>query len=50
VTLAGARIAGDDDVVVAADEVEPRELEDEGLVELGLEVEVELMWSSTLVR
>jgi len=41
VALAGAGIAGDDEVVVAADEVEPRELEDDGLVERGLEVEVE---------
>lgn len=34
-------MAGDDDVVVAADEIESSELEDEGLVERGLEVEVE---------
>ena len=33
--------AGDDHVVVAADNVEPRELEDKRLVERGLEVEVE---------
>src|SRR5215211_2483649 len=36
VALPGARRTGDDHVVVAADEVEPRELEDERLVELGL--------------
>lgn len=41
VALAGAGITGDDDVVVAPDEVEARELEDDRLVELGLEVEVE---------
>lgn len=43
VALAGAGIAGDHHVVVTADEVETSELEDDGLVELGLEVKVELM-------
>jgi len=32
---------GDDHVVVAADDVEPREFEDERLVERGVDVEVE---------
>ena len=41
VALAGAVLAGDDEVVVAAHEVEPRELEHERLVEAGLEVPVE---------
>src|SRR5436190_15641913 len=41
VALAGAGLAGDDEVVVAADEVEAGKLEDEGLVEAGLEVPVE---------
>ncbi len=41
VALAGAGLAGDDEVVVAADKVEAGELEDEGLVEAGLEVPVE---------
>jgi hypothetical protein len=41
VTLAGAVVAGDHEVVVAADEVEAGELEHEGLVETGLEVPVE---------
>ena len=41
VALAGAALAGDDEVVVAADEVEAGELEDERLVEAGLEVPVE---------
>jgi hypothetical protein len=50
VALAGAGIAGDDEVVVAAHEVEPCELEDDGLVERGLEVEVEVMCSFTLLR
>jgi hypothetical protein len=39
--LACAVVAGDHEVVVAAHEVEARELEDEGLVERGLEVPVE---------
>jgi hypothetical protein len=41
VALAGAAIAGEDEVVFAADEVEAGELEEEGLVEVGLEVPVE---------
>ncbi len=41
VALAGAALAGDDEVVVTADEVETCQLEDEGLIEGGLEVEVE---------
>jgi len=41
VALAGAGIAGNHHIVVAADEVESSELDDHGLVELGLEVEVE---------
>src|SRR3977135_1485003 len=41
VALAGAGLAGDDEVVVAADEVEAGKLEDESLVEAGLEVPVE---------
>jgi len=41
VALAGAGIAGDDDIVVAADEVESSELDDNSLVEIGLEVEIE---------
>lgn len=41
VALAGAALAGDDEVVVAADEVEAGELEDERFVEAGLEVPVE---------
>jgi hypothetical protein len=36
VALAGAGIAGDDEVVVAADEFEVRNLADDGLVERGL--------------
>ena len=39
--LACAAVAGDDEIVVAAHEVEARELEDQGLVETGLEVPVE---------
>jgi hypothetical protein len=39
--LAGAALAGDEQVVVAADEVEAGEFEDERLVEAGLEVPVE---------
>jgi hypothetical protein len=41
VALASAGLAGDDEVVVTADEVEAGELEDKGLVEAGLEVPVE---------
>ncbi len=41
VTLAGAVVAGDHEIVVAAHEVEAGELEDERLVEAGLEVPVE---------
>ncbi|HEX2685962.1 MAG TPA: hypothetical protein VHN14_05065 [Kofleriaceae bacterium] len=41
VTLAGAALTGDDEVVVAADEVEAGEFEDERLVEARLEVSVE---------
>jgi hypothetical protein len=41
VTLAGTVVAGDHQVVVAAHEVEAGKLEDEGLVEGGLEVPVE---------
>lgn len=41
VALAGAALAGDDEVVVAADKVEAGELEDERLVEARLEVPVE---------
>jgi hypothetical protein len=41
VALAGAGLAGDDEVVVAADEVEAGELEDEGFVEAGLKVPFE---------
>jgi len=41
VALAGAVVAGDHEVVVAAHEVEACELEHEGLVEGGLEVPVE---------
>ncbi len=48
VALAGAALAGDDEVVVPTDEVETRELEDEGLVEGGLEVEVEGLESLAL--
>jgi hypothetical protein len=41
VTLAGAVVAGDHEVVVATDEVEAGELEDEGLVEGRLKIPVE---------
>jgi hypothetical protein len=41
VALAGAALAGDDEVVVAADEVEAGKLEDERLVDAGLKVPVE---------
>jgi len=41
VALAGAALAGDDEVVVAADEVEAGELEDERLVDARLKVPVE---------
>lgn len=41
VALAGTALASDDEVVVAADEVEAGKLEDERLVETGLEVPVE---------
>ena len=41
VTLAGAVVAGNHEVLVPAHEVEASELEDEGLVEAGLEVPVE---------
>jgi len=41
VTLAGAVVAGDHEVVVATDEVEAGELEHEGLIEGGLKVPVE---------
>lgn len=39
--LAGAALAGKHQIIVAAHEVEPSELEDKALVEGGLEVEVE---------
>src|SRR6266702_384922 len=41
VALAGAALAGDDEVVAPADEVEASELHDQSLVEFGLEVPVE---------
>jgi len=41
VALAGAGLSGDDQVVVALDEAQATELEDEALVDSGLEVEVE---------
>lgn len=41
VALAGAALPGEDEVLLATDEVEAGELEDDGLVELGLEGEVE---------
>jgi len=40
-TLAGAGLAGDDEVVASSNEVESCELEDQRLVELGLEIPVE---------
>ena len=50
VALAGAALAGDDEVVLPADEVEARELEDEGLVELGLEGPVERLEGLLLLQ
>lgn len=41
VTLAGAGLACDDEVIAAANEVESGELQDKRLVELGLEVPIE---------
>jgi hypothetical protein len=41
VALAGAVVAGDQEIVVAAHEVEASELEHEGLIEAGLELPVE---------
>ncbi len=43
VALAGAALAGDDEVVVPPHEVEARELEDEGLVDGRLEVPLECL-------
>ena len=41
VALAGAGLSGDDEVVASSNEVEPGKLEDECLVELGLEIPIE---------
>src|SRR5690606_19547007 len=50
VALAGAGFSGDDDIVTPTDEVEARELADERLVELRLEVEVEGFESLVLLE
>jgi len=50
VALAGTALAGQDEIVVAAHEVEAPELEDEGLVERGLKVPVEGFEELALVQ
>ena len=50
VALAGAALAGDDQVIVAADEGEAAELDEGGLVEVGLEVPVEALQGLALAQ
>jgi hypothetical protein len=45
--LSGAAPAGEHEIIAAPHEIEARELDDESLVERGLEVPVEVMLSST---